>query len=118
MIEYKVELIHFKITKMNVSIDMEEDTVVEIRNEYNAAIFEPNDLSDPTSLIKVDCFFKDASGKVVDVFCSAELVFSIDPVPENRVAVLQQETRALLHKLMTQRIIEILEKMGHSMAAS
>lgn len=118
MSEYKVDLVQCKINNIAIRVDMEESIVLQMESQFSASVFEPNDVSDPTTLIKVDCEIKDATGKMLNIACSAELVFAIDPIPEDRIQVLSQKTRTAIQEELTQRIVTILNGMGHKFAFS
>lgn len=118
MSEYKVELVQSRINKIDINIEMQEDYAVQIESQYKASVYEPNDEKDPTALIKVECDFKDAASKLLEVSCVAELFFTIDPIPENRVEILGQQTREIIQEEMTNKILSILDGMGHKIAIS
>ena len=118
MSEYKVELVQSRINKINIDIEMQDDTAVQIESQYKASVYEPNDEKDPTALIKVECDFKDSASKLLGVSCVAELFFTIDPIPENRVEILGQQTREIIQEELTKKVVDILEKMGHKIAIS
>lgn len=118
MSEYKVDLVQCKINSIDISVDMKESVVLQMESQFSASVFEPNDVSDPTALIKVDCEIKDATGKMLNVTCSAELVFAIDPIPENRVQVLRKYTHKAIQEEISQRVVTILNGMGHNFAFS
>ena len=118
MSEYKVELVQFRINKINVNVQMQEDSVVKIESQYKASVYEPNDEKDPTTLIKVEYSFNDTENKLLEVLCVAELFFTIDPIPENRVEILRQQTREIIQEEMTKKVVGILDGMGHQIAVS
>lgn len=118
MSEYKVELVQCQITEINIHVDLEENTALQIESEFFASIFEPNDAADPTTMLKVECSFKDPTSKLLDVKCSAELVFSLDPIPEKRIEVLSGNTREAIQEELTKRVVAILKNMGHNFAFS
>jgi hypothetical protein len=116
MSEYKVELVQLKINKLDVMIALEEATALQMNSQYSASVFEPNDATDPTALIKVECSFKDVTGKMLVVTCDADLVFNLDPIPEDRIEILSQNTRDIIQNGLTERITTILNAMGHKIA--
>ena len=118
MSEYKVELVEAKIKKIEVMIELEEDTALQINSEYSASVFEPNDVNDPTALVKVEATFKDATEKMLDVTCSADFIFMIDPIPEDRVEILSKTTRTTIQEELTAKLVAVLNGMGHKFAFS
>ena len=116
MAEYKVELVQSHINKIDISIDMQENAAVQIESQYMASVYEPNDENDPTSLVKVECKLKDIANKSLEVSCVAELFFTIDPIPEDRVEILGQQTRQIIQEEITKKIVNILDGMGHKIA--
>lgn len=116
MSDYKVELSQLKINKLEVMVTLEEATALQMCSQFSASIFEPNDSADPTALVKVDCSFKDATEKMLKVTCTADLFFKIDPIPEDRVEILIQNTRDIVQKKLTERVTTILNNMGHKIA--
>lgn len=118
MLEYKVELVQSQINKISIAIEMQSDSAVQIDSQYTATVFEPNDANDPTALIKVECSLRDPAGKMLDVSCSAELIFSIEPIPENRVEILSQKTREIIQNEVSNKVVSILDSMGHKIAIS
>ena len=118
MSDYKVELVQSQINKINIMIEMQDDSAVQIESQYTATVFEPNDTDDPTVLVKVDCNFKDCTGKLLEVSCEAELVFSIEPIPEDRIEILSQQSRETIQEIISKKVVTILEGMGHKIAIS
>ena len=116
MFEYKVELVQFKINKLDVVLALEEATVLQMDSHYSASVFEPKDATDPTALVKVECKIRDVTEKLLVVTCTADLVFTIDPIPENRIEILGQNTRDIIQKALTEKITTILNDMGHKIA--
>lgn len=116
MSEYKVELVQSQINKINIAIEMQDDSAVQIESQYTATVFEPNDANDPTALVKVECSLRDPAGKMLEVSCVAELIFAIEPIPENRVEILGQQTREIIQDEVTRKVVNILDGMGHKIA--
>lgn len=116
MSEYIVELVQLKINDLEVAIALEEATVLQMNSHYAASVFEPNDAADPTVLVKVECKFNDVTGKLLVVTCTADLVFTIDPIPEDRIEILSQNTRDIIQKALTEKVTTILNNMGHKIA--
>ena len=116
MSEYKVELVQLKINKLKVMVALEEATALQMNSQYSASVFEPNDSADPTALVKVECNFKDATEKMLAVTCVADLFFTIDPLPDDRIEILSQNTRDIIQRALTEKITTILNDMGHKIA--
>ena len=118
MSEYKVELVQSRINKIDINIEMQNDSAVQIESKYRASVYEPNDERDPTALVKVECNFKDIANKLLEVSCVAELIFTMDPIPEDRVEILGQQTREIIQEEITKKVVGILDGMGHKIAIS
>lgn len=118
MSEYKVELVEAKIKKIEVMVELEEDTALQISSQYSASVFEPNDVDDPTALVKVEATFKDDTEKMLTVSCSADFIFIIDPIPEDRIEILSKATRTAIQEELTAKLVAILNGMGHKFAFS
>ena len=116
MSEFKVELVESKIHKIDIEIEMDEGTALQINSQYSASVFEPNDASDPTALIKVEAIFKDATEKMLHATCTADFIFRMDPIPEDRVEVLSKATRKSIQEELATKLMAILNGMGHKFA--
>lgn len=116
MSEYKVELVQSKINKISITVEMEDDSAVQIESQYVATVFEPNDANDPTVLVKVECNLRDPAKKLLEVSCTAELIFAINPTPENRVEILSIQTREMIQEELNKLVVSVLDSMGHKIA--
>ena len=113
MNEYKAKLITCRIDKLEIDVDVDDDSALQISASYSASVFEPKDDSDPTTMVKVDCTLSEQTGKKFSVSCSAECYIEFDSIPENRAEFLSEHSRDAIHREVFKKISAILHDMGH-----
>lgn len=118
MTEFEVKLVQSKIVDLSMNIAIEESTAVNIEATFSASVYEPKDDTDPTAMVKATCELTDSTKKLLRIECTAEMVFEINPVPENYADVLSKYSRDTIQKDMMDKISNIVRAMGHNLAIS
>ena len=116
MSKYTLELRQSTIKDLNIHIDMDESKTLKIDANFAATLFEPVDSSDPTVLIKTVCNLTADTDRVFSVVCAIDFVFSVDPIPEDRASIIDQDTQELIRDITIKKVLAIIKEMGHSFA--
>lgn len=117
MSDIHVELLSCYINKLSVELNFEENTVGQIQVHNEATVYEPKDETDPTILIMADCSVSDVSGKLLNMTCEAQFIFSFDPIPANRGAAAREHCYKIMHETIIQKTVAVLNGMGHNFQA-
>ena len=113
MSEFNVELLDFKIKKLNINVEWESKEPLEMQASHSARMFEPTDESDPTVLVKADCKITDKDKKDLSIDCSADFVFKINPIPENRGEVASRFCPDIIRATIEKKALEMMNLMGY-----
>lgn len=116
MADIKIELAHTKIVNFSADVNIEESAAIKIESTYAAEVYEPKDMSDPTAMVLAKCSMKDTEGKYLNIECTAELYFTFNPLPENRIKAIQEVSREVVQRELTQRICILLREMGQNIS--
>ena len=116
--EYKVELLKSTIKKLNITVDLNEQTSFQVQTQNAASVYEPNDESDPTVMIRTDCKMRDTTNDQLSIDMTVEMIFKIEPLPENRVDVASYYCREMITEELSRLATALLRDMGHKIALS
>ena len=114
--EYNVELLSSTVKKLSISVNVNEECAFQIESEHSASVFEPNDETDPTVLVRAECTIRDNSGQKLSVSMTTDFIFKFDPIPENRAAAASEYCPSIIGEESKRIAVTILKDMGHEFA--
>jgi len=114
----KVEIVKATVTELSATINFEDSSVSQLNTNQSASVFEPNDESDPTVLIKSESTMMDSTGECLNIKCKVDFIVKFDPIPQERSKVASELCPALIHAELAKIVSNLLHDMGHDIAIS
>lgn len=116
--EYTVELLKSTVKKLSVEVDIDEKASFQVETQNGSAIYEPNDDNDPTVMVQTECKMRDVSNNQLAIDMTVEMVFKIDPIPENRTDVVKQHCLPIIRQELCRLTGAFLQDMGQKIVIS
>lgn len=111
--EYHVELIQAKITKLNIENIADTSDTFQLKTSQHASVFEPKDDSDPTLMIKSEFSMFDENKQLLAVNMDIEFIFKFDPTPNDRTEIASKYCPTIMSEKSVDMASAILREMGH-----
>lgn len=111
--EFHVELVQAKITKLNVENIADTSDTFQLKTNQRASVFEPKDDNDPTIMIKSEFSMFDESEQLLAVNMNIEFIFKFDPIPNDRTEIASKYCPTIMSEKSVDMASAILREMGH-----
>lgn len=117
MQKFEITLTDFRITDMQITLHFENEGNTHTRMTVRSNAFEPTNREDPTLLVKSEIEYYSDQTDEIKIKCSAEHVFTFDPIPEDRLKDTAAPCNQIIADNMGKKIEVIIRDMGYEFSA-
>ena len=115
MSEFEAKLAQVSITNLEINILNQKEETLEIQSSYSATIHDPKEDGDSTVMVKVETEVFDLNKEKIGIECYSEFVYELNSIPNNFAELLIKNAQEEIQTVIMNKIIDILQIMGHNL---
>lgn len=113
MSQTKLTITNFRITDLQLGLHFKNIEKVQVHVKIRSNAFTPINPEDPTILVKSKIEYLSDQTDEVQIKCSTEHIFTLDPVPENRLEDIADPCNKMITENIGHKIESIISAMGY-----
>ena len=113
MQKFEITLTDFRITDMQIALRFGNEGNTHTRITVHSNAFEPTNREDPTLLVKSEIEYYSDQTDEIKIKCSAEHVFTFDPIPEDRLKDTAAPCNQIIADNISEKVEAIIRDMGY-----